>query len=281
MKKLLRNFFKNLDPSASDDDPLGQISQCVNLLKSLFATDLIAIYLYGSSITGDLQKYSDLDLFIVLQRATTLKIKKELIAHLLKISGIYMKDSKFPLELTIVTTADIHPWHYPPRFDFQYGEWLRESFLRGIIEPWPNKEMPDLALIITQILLANKILFGPDPKHLLPPIPYSDFIKATQFIFENLKNDLYSDTRNVLLTYARIWKTLETDSLCSKSAAAQWVIPQLPKELQPALERAMLICQGEFDEYWQDIQKILEPCAEFMINKIQKQLVNVKIDKNI
>ncbi len=43
----------------------------------------------------------------------------------------------------------INPWQYPPHFDFQYGEYLRDSFEKGIIEPWENYEMPDLAVLVT------------------------------------------------------------------------------------------------------------------------------------
>jgi len=69
---------------------------------------------------------------------------------------------KFPIEMTLVEKAAINPWKYPPHFDFQYGEWLRESFEKGIIEPWQTYEMPDLAVIIMQVLLKSQTLLVPD-----------------------------------------------------------------------------------------------------------------------
>ena len=62
--------------------------------------------------------------------------------------------------MTIVIKSEIKPWRYPPHFDFQYGEWLREKFENGNIDPWPTKEMPDLALLITQVLLASQTLWN-------------------------------------------------------------------------------------------------------------------------
>ena len=62
--------------------------------------------------------------------------------------------------------------------------------------------MPDLALLITQVLLASETLFGPSPDQLLCAVPYRDFILATTAAFKNLEADLHTDTRNVLLTYA-------------------------------------------------------------------------------
>lgn len=186
--------------------------------------NLLGLYLYGSSILGGLQKYSDIDLFVVSNRTTTHEEKVKLATTLLKISGIYMKSKKFPIEMTIVEKSEINPWHYPPQFDFQYGEWLRNQFENGNVEPWQTKEMPDLALLVTQILLASNTLVGANPDQLLCTVPYKDFITALINTLPNLMSELDSDIRNVLLTLARIWSTVATDAICSKPAAADWAI---------------------------------------------------------
>ncbi len=59
-------------------------------MKSTFGDDLLRVYLFGSSLLGGLQKYSDLDLFVVIDRATRLEEKENLAANLLEISGIYL-----------------------------------------------------------------------------------------------------------------------------------------------------------------------------------------------
>jgi len=249
-----------------------QINQCLGSLKKILKKDLLAVYLYGSAIVGGLQKYSDIDLFVVVDRPTTIEEKKKLTIELLQISGIYMKSEKLPIELTITIKSEINPWHYPPKFDFQYGEWLREKFEKNIMEPWTSKIAPDLALLITQILLASKTLLGPSPNQLLSTVPYHDFILATKAVLKGLKTDLDTDTRNVLLTYARIWSTLATDTIRSKPAAANWAMNRLPKALQPVLERAKSICIGKANEYWEDIKELIQPCANFIINQINEQI---------
>lgn len=50
-----------------------QLNESVELLKMILGTDLLGVYLYGSSLVGGLQKYSDIDLFVVTNRATTSK----------------------------------------------------------------------------------------------------------------------------------------------------------------------------------------------------------------
>jgi predicted nucleotidyltransferase len=260
-----------------DNETKEQITQCLNLLKDVLGQDLLGVYLYGSAIIGGLQKYSDIDLFVVTDRSTTYEEKAKLEANLLQISGIYMKSSKLPIEMTVVDKSEINPWRYPPNFDFQYGDWLRKEFESGNIEPWSTKEMPDLALLITQILLASKTLLGPNPNQVLSKIPYRDFMIATTKALDGLMADLHSDTRNVLLTYARIWSTVETDTIRSKPAAADWVIDRLPENYRPVMNRAKAICIGEENEYWDDIKSLIQPCADFILSHINKQISSVEL----
>lgn len=182
--------------------------------------------------------------------------------------------------MTIVAKSDINPWRYPPSFDFQYGDWLRRKFEGGIIEPWSTKEMPDLALLITQILLASKTLLGPNPDQLLCRVPYQDFIMATAHVSKDLMSDINSDTRNVLLTYARIWSTLKTDAIRSKLAAADWAIDRLPEKYRPVIKRARAIYTGKENEYWDDIQSLVKLCADFMLSQINQQISMVEPTDN-
>jgi streptomycin 3"-adenylyltransferase len=266
--------------SHHDRETQKQIMQCIDLLKNIIGIELLAVYLYGSSIVGGLQKYSDIDLFVVLERSTSSKEKARLVKDLLQISGIYMEFLKMPIEMTIVVKSEINPWHYPPHFDFQYGDWFRKEFEAGNIEPWSTKEMPDLAIIITQILLASEVLFGPSPDQLLCRVPYRDFIAATKHAIPILMNDLNSDTRNVLLTLARIWSILNTDTLCSKTEAAVWVIERLPEKYQAVMKRAKDICMGEENENWNDIIVLIKPCSDFMVEQIYKEILAIEKNKN-
>ncbi len=259
-------------------DVKQQLNECLEVLTQILGADLLGVYLYGSYLVGGLQKYSDIDLFVVTNRTTTSKEKMELTNHLLQISGIYMKSTKPPIEMTLVERVAINPWHYPPLFDFQYGEWLRSLFEVGNFEPWSDREMPDLALIITQVLLKSHTLMGESPEQLLDPVPYSDFITAMLHDLDRLSAELEQDTRNVLLTYARIWSTLQTNEIRSKPIAADWVIDRLPKMYQPVMNRAKHICIGLEDEYWDDINVLVKPCADFILRRIIDQKLSINLN---
>lgn len=116
------------------------------------------------------------------------------------------------------------------------------------------------------------------PEQILAPVPYRDFIKAMLQDLNRLAFDLEHDTRNVLLTYARIWSTLETDAIRSKPAAADWVLQHLPKLYQLVMQRAKLICKGIENEYWNDIQTAIKPCADFIVNRINERIAKISFD---
>jgi hypothetical protein len=179
-----------------------------------------------------------------------------------------MEGTKPPIEMTLAVHSDIYPWRYPPLFYFQYGDWLRDKFESGVVEPWQTKEMPDLAVLITQVHCGSLTLFGKNPEILLPQVPQRDFIQAMHSDLERLVSDLDSDTRNVLLTLARIWTTFVTKKLASKPDAADWAIERLPVEYQPVMQRAKAICIGLEDERWNDLKSQLRPCAEWILRQI-------------
>jgi hypothetical protein len=143
-----------------------------------------------------------------------------------------------------------------------------------------TKVMPDLALLITQILLTSSTLEGSNPDQLLCTVPYKDFMTALMDALPNLMSNIESDVRNVLLTFARIWSTTETDTIRSKPAAVDWVIDRLPLRYRPVIERAKAICMGEEKEHWDDIQELIKPCADFMLREAHNKITEIMVSGN-
>jgi streptomycin 3"-adenylyltransferase len=138
---------------------------------------------------------------------------------------------------------------------------------------------------VTQVLLASKTLVGANPDQLLCKVPYKDFMIAITDALPNLMSDIDSDTRNVLLTFARIWSTVETDTIRSKPAAADWAIGCLPEKYHSVMKRAKAIYKGEVEECWYDIRELIKPCADFIISQIKNRVSKIKLsdcaDKSI
>jgi streptomycin 3"-adenylyltransferase len=92
----------------------------------------LGAYLHGSAVLGAIRPTSDVDVLAVVSRATTRDQRAGLVRNILPISGSPEPNSPWrPVELTVVTQADVKPWRYPPRMQFQYGEWLRADYERG------------------------------------------------------------------------------------------------------------------------------------------------------
>ncbi|MDH6493941.1 putative nucleotidyltransferase [Streptomyces sp. SAI-149] len=252
-----------------DPGPVDRTRQVVGLVDDALGPDVIGTYLHGSSVLGELRPASDLDVLVVSRRRMNEQERRALLDGLLQISG--SRNNARPVELTVIVQSEVRPWRYPPTGDFLYGEWLRTEYESGQV-PQPEP-MPDLALLITMALAGDHPLTGPRPADALDPVPQTDLIRASVAGIPGLLDDLDSDTRNVLLTFARIWTTLATGQIKSKDAAADWALAQLPPELRPVLEHARqlyLDCPYS-EESWSDaLRAQVRPHVDHVLAEINR-----------
>ncbi|MEU3852755.1 aminoglycoside adenylyltransferase family protein [Streptomyces sp. NPDC029554] len=237
----------------------------VRLLRSTLGDSLLGVCLHGSATLGGLRPHSDVDVLAVLREPATHDRRRVLVEELLKVSGV--GDGLRPVELTLVVQGDVRPWRYPPVCDFLYGEWLREDFERGVT---PGRgPSPDLATVLTMVLLADAPLYGPRPAELLDPVPEADLRRAIVAGVPELMGELATDTRNVLLTLARGWHTLATGGVRSKDAAAEWAVGRLPRAHRPALARARAVYLGHEEERWDGLD--VAACARYLARMIRER----------
>ena len=128
--------------------------QALNLIMESLEDQLVGVYLYGSAVTGGLRPRSDVDILVLTNSSLSLSNRIELAKGLMQISGRPGESSGIrPLEVTVVNQKDVVPWHFPPKFEFMYGEWLREQYEKGDI-PGATDD-PDLALLLAQLQRNN------------------------------------------------------------------------------------------------------------------------------
>jgi CTP:molybdopterin cytidylyltransferase MocA/predicted nucleotidyltransferase len=254
--------------SANDREQLDRVSALVREVLGPAAT---GGYLLGSAVLGGLRPQSDLDVLVVAARPTTRAEKQRLVDRLLAVSGHEAPDGRWRrVELTIVIESEIKPWRFPPRFDFQYGDWLRAEFEAGDLEPWSSTTSPDLASLLTIVLLGNTRVFGPPPSTLIDPVPRADLIAATVGDVDSLLERLEDDTRNVILTLARIWSTAATGAIRSKDAAAGWALERLPDEHRAVLARARAAYAAGAEERWDDVDAQIRPHTAHVVAEIKR-----------
>ena len=248
---------------------MDQIEEIVGLVREVLGPEVIGTYLHGSSVFGGLNPASDVDILVVSRRSLNDRERRALVDGLLAISGFPPRAR--PVELIVVVRSEVCPWRYPPTADFLYGEWLRDELLSsGPPQPEP---MPDLALLIPMVRAGDHPLTGPPPSRVLDPVPHSDLVRANVAGIPDLLNELDEDTRNVLLTLARIWTTLATGEIRTKDAAADWALAKLPPEHRPVLEHAReLYLNSQYaEERWSDeLRARLRPHVDAVLAEIDR-----------
>jgi streptomycin 3"-adenylyltransferase len=102
----------------------------------------------------------------------------------------------------------------------------------------------------------------------LEEVPWEDLVRGTVDEIHVLLPgiDEETDTRNGVLTLARIWATLATGEILSKDAAADWALEQLPEEHRAVPARARAIYVGDEDERWDDLRGRVRPYADYVID---------------
>lgn len=235
----------------------------VRLVRRHLGDSVLGAYLHGSATLGGLRPHSDIDVLAVVRDRTTYAQRQDLTRELMDISG---GEGRRPVELTVVVRGQVRPWRHPPVREYLYGEWLRDGFERGLV-PGPEPD-PDLAPLLTMVLRADAPLYGPPPAGLLDPVPHGDLRRAIAGGVPELMRELEADTRNVLLTLARIWNTLVTGEIRSKDAAAGWALARMPARHRPVLARARAVYLGEAREDWADPRPAVRPCADFLAARI-------------
>jgi predicted nucleotidyltransferase len=248
---------------------VSQTDEIVRIVRDVLGDAVMGAYVHGSAVLGGLRPTSDLDVLVVLRRRTTAEERRQVVQRVMDVSGRRARRGPArPVELTIVVQSDVRPWRYPPRSEFQYGEWLRDEYERGLV-PSPEPS-PDLAPLITMALAGDTVLLGPPPAELLDSVPVEDLRRAIVEGVPGLLEDLDSDTRNVILTLARIWSTLATNEIRSKDAAADWAIDHLPEEHRPVIARARELYLAGEDERWDDLLPRIRPHADHVVAEIER-----------
>ncbi|MFI1461093.1 aminoglycoside adenylyltransferase family protein [Nocardia carnea] len=230
-------------------DPNIEAAPIARAVTEVLGDGLAGLYLYGSAVAGGLRHDSDIDLFAVVESSLGVDVRKALVDTLLRLSGRWPRSGPArPVELTVVVRDEVRPWHFPPRSDFVYGEWLRAEIERGQL-PTPTED-PDLTILTTMVRDSSSTLFGPPAADLLDPVPANDLVRAVVAGLPELIAGVRGDERNVVLTLARMWVTAESGVVVSKADAAEALVSRLPAEHAAVLRLARAGYLGEAPDEW-------------------------------
>jgi predicted nucleotidyltransferase len=250
----------------------AQTAGVLRLVREVLGQDVLGAYEHGSAVLGGVQPTSDIDILVLTARLATLAEKRRLVAGLLAISA------RFPppgpercVEVTVVAQGQVRPWRYPPSFDLQYGEWLRQRFEGGDSQPLQAAVNPDLTTLLTIVLLGDQSLFGPPPATLLDRVLMEDCLRAMVSDIDLFMDEFEGDIRNLLLRLARIWQTVVTGVIDRKDRAAEWAQERLPPDYQRLIERARAMYLGWQPDEWTGLVSEARAGADYMISQIRRE----------
>lgn len=235
-----------------------EANKALSIVQKRLEKSLVAVYLHGSAVAGELRPYSDVDLLVVIDQPMTSEVRRYLTSELMEISGRYPfdPDGRHPLEVIVFLCSDLAEPLYPARSEFIYGEWLRREYEAD--EGSKPVCDPELTLVLAQSRQEAKPLVGPNASELLPVIPRSDIHRAIRDALPALIETLQGDERNVLLTLARMWRTSVTGEFVSKDVAADWAVTRLPTEHADVLVDAREAYLSGCESDWRNRQKELQ-----------------------
>ncbi|WP_214779009.1 aminoglycoside adenylyltransferase domain-containing protein [Exiguobacterium sp. s22] len=212
------------------------------------------IYIHGSVAMGGFHpKRSDVDLLLVVSNALTREERHKLIDCCLLYSN-----EPYPLELSIMTVAQLKDWCHPSPFEFHYSEGWRSRFEKANGEERTELQQgftdPDLAAHMLMILERgitwrghplHQLLCGFDSAHFSDAIR-ADAIDCLDTLEENPIYCVLNLVRGLAYEQERV--------LLSKQEALGWLEDNghFPGNVVTVVRKASQGCKGEgvtFDQY--------------------------------
>ena len=208
------------------DDVNEVLELLLTEMQRIFGTKLVALYLYGSLVTGDFDREcSDIDLVAVTSSDIDEKEAESLHQMHDDIAERY-KQWDGRIEVAYISTTALQTFR------------TQRSPL-GIISPGEPFHVKDAGIdwLMNWYTVLEKgiALYGPSPKTLIAPISREEYVQAVRehaTMWREWIQDQDIPTRGsqayAILTMCRALYTLKHDEQVSKKRAAEWAQKELP-----------------------------------------------------
>jgi hypothetical protein len=201
------------------DPALDQVLRpLVTDIRAVLGDDLIALYLYGSAVTGGFDAgVSDLDL-VAITRRNVAEVDMSGLGRAHR--KVVECDRAWADRLEIV---------YVARDTLSNGSGSQDQLaVIGPGEPFhltgPASDWTQNWYLVRETGIA---LFGPSPSEVMPPISHAEFLAAVGRYLDYLRRQ--PSLAYAVLSACRAMRTIRTRRPCSKQEGAAWVRERMPE----------------------------------------------------
>lgn len=222
----------------------AQIQNVIDIFKEELIGSLAGIYAHGSlCLESFLEEKSDIDILVVSDRKLPPEDRLDIAR---KLMDIQFKPA--PLELSVIYTGHLKPWHHPVPCQFHISEYHHATYLDLIknneLNHWLLTDEfpdPDNACHVTLTRQSGICLYGKPVLELFPEVPEKDFWDSITNDLEDYDFNAYGQhyfTSNILIL-CRIWSYKEERRILSKYEAGLWAINRVPQSVRYIVENAL------------------------------------------
>jgi Domain of unknown function (DUF4111)/Nucleotidyltransferase domain len=216
-------------------------------LGDVLGESLVGVYLHGSLALGCFNpRRSDVDVLAVTRRPMPRGERRRIGEIVLAHSGPHGSSPPWPLEISVLSLGDIHPWKYPTPYDFHYSPGAHED-AEGRERDDPDRRDADLAAHVTVVRRCGVRLVGDPIERVFPAVPRADYL-------DSLRRDLswcrtQARPLYAVLSASRIWAAVaDPETIHSKETGAAWALAAAPEPFRPLVAQALAVYRGMTDD---------------------------------
>ncbi len=260
--EIIKNNFQSYIQGFGLENLLETISE---IFTTSLSDNLIGIYLHGSLAMGCFNdKYSDIDLLVIVENEFSPEIKKTIIDKIIELSD----SGKFPpkdLEFSIVKKNYLKPFFYPTPYELHYSLYWKEKLRDKPADFFVSEKRvdKDLGTHFRVLYERGYTLYGTDIKDVLEKPSNDIYLDAIMYDIVDSKEENVSDKEYHILNLCRTYAFLKTNDIMSKREGGVWMYSTSDIENRDVIKKALDYYSGknyikiEINEFKNFVQQLM------------------------
>lgn len=230
---------------------------------------LVGVYLHGSMAMGCYTKNSDIDVMVVVRRASERSVYRHIIEDLVEFENI----SRTTLEISVVLEEHTNNFMYPTPFELHYSREHEERYVSHPDYICGGETDKDLAAHFTIIKHRGACLFGEDIEVVFGDVPKEHYISSIMYDIEDVKTDIQNNPVYYILNLCRILFYLKENVVSSKLEGGNWGIKYVPNKYKHVIDTALRSYTNASDNPCLDNNELIL-FTDYMKNEIESFKTN-------